>query len=184
MNRNFGVKNMVTMALFAALMCVLAPFSLPIGPVPISLISLVIYFSVYIQGWKKTMISYAVYLALGVAGLPVFTGFEGGVGKLAGPTGGYLVGFFVMIVIIGVFLRISLENEKMIKGIRFIGMVMGTAVAYAFGTMWFCYSTGSGMPASFAVCVFPFIPGDIVKIIIALAVAPTLAKQIKLIDYN
>lgn len=184
MRGNLEVKNMVTIALFAALMCVLAPFALPVGPVPISLISLVLYFSVYIQGWKKTIISYSAYLALGVVGVPVFTNFEGGVGKLAGPTGGYLVGFFAMIMLMGVFLRTSLENRKIIKGIHFAGMVLGTAVAYAFGTVWFCYSTGSGMLAAVLTCVCPFVLCDVLKIIIALAVAPALAKQIKQIDCN
>lgn len=184
MRRNLEVKNMVMIALFAALMCVLAPFALPIGPVPMSLISLILYFSVYIQGWKKTIISYGAYLALGVAGVPVFTNFEGGVGKLAGPTGGYLVGFFAMIMIMGVFMRTSLENRKIMKGIHFVGMVLGTLVAYAFGTVWFCYSTGSGILPAFMVCVFPFISTDVLKIIIALAVAPALAKQIKQIDCN
>ena len=60
-----------------------------------------------------------------------------------------------------------------------VGMLIGTAIAYAFGTMWFCYSTGTGLGAAMALCVIPFIPGDLIKIAIAAVVAPTVANQIK-----
>ena len=90
--KRWDTKNMVLMALFAGITCVLAPLSVPIGPVPISLTNLVIYFSIFILGWRRATITYLVYLLIGMAGLPVFSGFESGVGKFAGPTGGYLVG--------------------------------------------------------------------------------------------
>lgn len=175
----FELKSMVLMALFAALTCVLAPLSLPIGPVPISLTNLVIYFSVYVLGWKRATITCLVYLLLGIAGLPVFSGFEGGIGKIAGPTGGYLVGFVWMAIVCGLFAEIKTEKKVMSYVLGFVGMVLGTAVTYAFGTAWFCYSTETGIWAALLVCVFPFILGDVVKMAIALVFAPTLAKQIK-----
>ena len=70
----FNLKDMVIMALFAALTCVLAPLAVPIGPVPISLTNLVIYFSLYVLGWQRATITYIVYLLLGLVGLPVFSG--------------------------------------------------------------------------------------------------------------
>ena len=80
-------------ALMAAVTCILAPLSIPIGPVPISFTNLAIYLSLYLLGWKRGTISYLIYLLIGLIGLPVFSGFTGGVGKLAGPTGGYIIGF-------------------------------------------------------------------------------------------
>ena len=80
-------------ALMAAVTCILAPLSIPIGPVPISFTNLAIYLSLYLLGWKKGTISYLIYLLLGLVGLPVFSGFTGGPAKLAGPTGGYIIGF-------------------------------------------------------------------------------------------
>ena len=74
-------------ALMAAVTCILAPLSIPIGPVPISFTNLAIYLSLYLLGWKKGTISYLIYLLLGLVGLPVFSGFTGGPSKLAGPTG-------------------------------------------------------------------------------------------------
>ena len=65
-------------ALMAAVTCILAPLSIPIGPVPISFTNLAIYLSLYLLGWKKGTISYLIYLLLGLVGLPVFSGFTGG----------------------------------------------------------------------------------------------------------
>lgn len=175
----FDLKSMVLMALFAALTCVLAPLSIPIGPVPISLTNLVIYFSLYVLGWQRATITYLVYLLLGLVGLPVFSGFEGGVGKLAGPTGGYLIGFIFMAVISGLFVKIKEDEVILNRVLGIAGMNLGTLVAYAFGTAWFCYSTGNGLSAALVSCVIPFIPGDLVKIIVAAVIAPTIAKQIR-----
>ena len=162
----FNLKDMVLMALFAALTCVLAPLAVPIGPVPISLTNLVIYFSLYVLGWQRATITYIVYLLLGLVGLPVFSGFEGGVGKVAGPTGGYLIGFIFMAIVCGLLMQV--KKDKKIVNIVFC--VVG---------MWFCYSTGTGLGAAMALCVIPFIPGDLIKIAIAAVVAPTVANQIK-----
>lgn len=175
----FDLKSMVLMALFAALTCVLAPLSIPIGPVPISLTNMVIYFSVYVLGWQRATITYIVYLLLGLVGLPVFSGFEGGIGKLAGPTGGYLIGFIFMAILCGLFVKIKEEHKMINLVVGIAGMILGTVVAYAFGTAWFCFSTGTGLAAALALCVFPFILGDLIKIVIAALIAPPLAKQIK-----
>ena len=86
--------NMTECALMAALMCVLCPLSVPIGPIPISLSILVILITVVVLGTWRALVSYTVYLLLGAVGMPVFSGFQGGLAKLAGPTGGYLAGQF------------------------------------------------------------------------------------------
>ena len=83
-------------ALMTAVTCILAPLSVPIGPVPISLTNFVIFLSLYLLNWKKGTLSLLIYLLLGLAGLPVFSGFAGGIAKLAGPTGGYIIGFIPM----------------------------------------------------------------------------------------
>ena len=100
-----GQKNktyaLAMTALMAAVTCVLAPMAIPIGPVPISLTNLAIYLSLYLLGWKWGTASYVVYMLIGMVGVPVFSGFTGGLGKLAGPTGGYIIGFVPMAVLAG-----------------------------------------------------------------------------------
>ncbi len=177
--KRWDTKNMVLMAFFAGVTCVLAPLSVPIGPVPISLTNLVIYFSIFILGWQRATITYLVYLLIGMAGLPVFSGFESGVGKFVGPTGGYLVGFILMTIVSGLFIQIRVEKTWLRKVLSFTGMVVGTTIAYAFGTVWFCFSTGSGIWAALLICVFPFVIGDIVKMALAIAVAPVIAARIQ-----
>ncbi len=141
-------------ALMAAVTCILAPLSIPIGPVPISFTNLAIYLSLYLLGWKKGTISYLIYLLLGLVGLPVFSGFTGGPSKLAGPTGGYIIGFIVMAVIAG----LVIDNCRK-PWIQLIGMIVGTIICYLFGTIWFCLVANYTFKAALAVCVIPFIPG-------------------------
>ena len=88
-----NVREMALIALMAAVTCILGPLSVPIGVVPISLTNFAIYLAIYVLGCRRGTISYIVYLLLGLVGLPVFSGFSSGVGKLFGPTGGYLIGF-------------------------------------------------------------------------------------------
>ena len=91
-------------ALMTAVTCILAPLSVPIGPVPISLTNFVIFLSLYLLNWKKGTLSLLIYLLLGLAGLPVFSGFAGGIAKLAGPTGGYIIGFIPMAIVAGIII--------------------------------------------------------------------------------
>lgn len=162
--RNESVKTMTICAIMAALMCVLGPLSIPIGPVPVSFTNLVLYLTVYLLGAKKGTISYLVYMLLGAAGLPVFSNFTGGIGKLAGPTGGYLVGFILLAFISG----FVLEHFQRKWLPTLLGMAAGTAIAYLFGTVWFVIQSGSTLVYALRVCVFPFIPFDLIKMGIAI----------------
>ena len=99
MERKSQIYQLACCALMAALMCIFGPMSVPIGPVPVSLTNLVIYFTVYLIGMKGATVSYLIYMLLGIVGLPVFSGYQGGLAKVAGPTGGYLVGFILMALI-------------------------------------------------------------------------------------
>ena len=161
-------------ALMAAITCILAPLSIPIGPVPISFTNLAIYLSLYLLGWKRGPISYLIYLLLGLVGLPVFSGFTGGPAKLAGPTGGYIIGFIAMAVIAG----LVIDNCRK-SWFQLIGMIVGTAVCYLLGTIWFCLVADYTFKAALAVCVIPFIPADLVKMIIAMIIGPMIKKRIR-----
>ena len=155
--------NMTEFALMAALMCVLCPLSVPIGPIPISLSILVILITVVVLGTWRALVSYTVYLLLGAVGMPVFSGFQGGLAKLAGPTGGYLVGFWLMILIGGLIMEACKRNSWL----TMLGMAVGVAADYALGTAWFVFQTESTLAHALDVCVYPFIPFDLAKIVIA-----------------
>ena len=157
-SRSTHTYAMVTTAFMAAVTCILAPLSIPIGPVPISLTNLAIYLS--------------LYLLIGLAGLPVFSGFSGRIGKLAGPTGGYIIGFIPMAIIAGIII-----DHFRKRWIQLLGMILGTAVCYVFGTAWFCMQAGYTVSAALAVCVIPFIPGDLVKMVIALTIGPVIRQR-------
>ena len=157
------VFNMTSCALMAALMCVLCPVSVPIGPIPISLSILVILLTVYVLGTWRALVSYTVYLLLGAVGMPVFSGFQGGLAKLTGPTGGYLAGFWLMILVAGIIM----EKGKRNLLVTILGMLVGVAIDYAVGTAWFVFQTESTVVHALDVCVYPFIPFDVAKIVIA-----------------
>lgn len=167
-------KTITTCALFAALMCICGPLSIPIGPVPVSLTNLVIYFALIILGTKNAFISYGVYLLLGLVGLPVFSGYQGGIGKLAGPTGGYLIGFLFMILVAGIIM----EKTNYNTWFTILGMILGTAVCYLFGTAWFVISLDYEIGAALALCVWPFIPFDLIKIVIAVFAGKKIRKSL------
>ena len=173
----FTTKRMALIGVMTAVTCVLGPFSipLPISPVPISFTNLAINLSVYVLGMKAGTISYLVYLLLGFAGLPVFSGFSGGVAKLAGPTGGYRVGFIFMAIVGGWFI----DRFPGKYALHAIGLAIGTAICYVFGTVWLAKQLGMTFVAGLGVGVIPYLPGDAVKILLAIIVGPKLRKEIQ-----
>ena len=170
----FTIQQIAMIAVMTAVTCVLAPLSIPIGPVPISLTNLVIYFSLFILGTKKGTISYLIYLLIGLVGVPVFSGFTGGPQKLFGPTGGYLIGFIPMAVIAGIVI------DKCMKKWYFclLAMIAGTWVCYLFGTAWLAFQANMTFKAALAAGVIPFIIEDLIKMVLALLIGPQIHKQL------
>lgn len=172
--RKSQVYIMSMTAVMTAVTCILAPLSIPIGPVPISFTNLAIFLSLYLLGWKMGTVSCVMYILIGMVGVPVFSGFSGGLGKLLGPTGGYIIGFIPMAILAG--LLISKFSNRFIQ---FVAMAVATIVLYGFGTVWFCAVMDSTFLAALGTCVFPFIPGDIAKMIIAVVIGPELNKRLR-----
>ncbi len=173
---SFTTKDLTVTALLSAILCILAPLSIPIpfSPVPISLTNLVLYLSGYIAGWKKSLISYVLYLCIGFAGIPVFSGFSGGLSKLAGPTGGYLIGM-IFITLIGSYAVEKFQHNFLFQ---LIGMILGTVIVYIIGTYWLALQTNATFQQALFIGVIPFIIGDIIKISIAMLIGPVLHKSL------
>lgn len=173
-DKKITTYQMAVTALMAAVMCVLGPLSVPIGAVPISLTNLVICLTVWLLGPKFGTLSVAIYLAIGAVGIPVFSGYGAGLAKLAGPTGGYLIGFLPMAFIGGLFI----EKSKGQPVVSALGLVLGIAVSYAFGTAWFVFQMGCELSYAMAVCVYPFIAFDLAKVVISCVVGALLRKRL------
>ena len=179
MSKTFSVQKMAIIALMTAVLCILAPISIPvfISPVPISLGVLAIYLTAYVLSPLDATISVIIFILLGTFGLPVFSGYSGGLSKLVGPTGGYIIGFLFTVYISSLFIHMK-------KGIIFdvIGMITGLALCYILGTIWFSYQQGKGFIVSLLLCVVPFLIGDAIKIIVAVILGTQLNKRLAHLD--
>lgn len=171
-NQKIRTKQMVLIALMTAVTCVLGPLSIPLpfSPVPISLTNFAIFLAIFVLGMKSGTISFIIYLLLGAIGVPVFSSFRGGLQVLAGPTGGYLIGFIFLALIMG--FALDHFDRKLVPTI--IGMIIGMAVCYAFGTVWLAKLLSLSFKEGLMMGVIPYLPGDAAKIIIAAIVGPKL----------
>lgn len=171
-NQKIRTKQMVLIALMTAVTCVLGPLSIPLpfSPVPISLTNFTIFLAIFVLGMKSGTISFIIYLLLGAIGVPVFSSFRGGLQVLAGPTGGYLIGFIFLALIMG--FALDHFDRKLVPTI--IGMIIGMAVCYAFGTVWLAKLLSLSFKEGLMMGVIPYLAGDAAKIIIAAIVGPKL----------
>ena len=174
MEKKLTTYQMAVTALMAAVMCVLGPLTVPIGAVPISLANFVICLTAWLLGPKFGTLSVAVYLLIGLVGVPVFSGYGAGLAKLAGPTGGYLVGYLLLALIGGLFIEKS-NGNPVVSG---IGLVLGDAACYVLGTAWFVFQMQCELGYALSVCVYPFIALDLAKIVVSCVVGALLRKRL------
>lgn len=181
---NSNIKNISQIAILTAVLCVLSPLTLtlPVSPIPISLANFVIYIFAIILGTKKALFGIVIYILLGIVGLPVFSKGGSGIGYVFGPTGGYLIGYLFC------SLGASLGNEigqkyfenSIIKIIILaLGLIIGTVLCYALGTIWLSYCNNLEFSKALFAGVIPFIPGDLVKIILAIIITAPLKERLK-----
>jgi biotin transport system substrate-specific component len=169
----FKTTDIVYIAMLVAVMAVCARISLLIGTVPVTMQTFAVFIAVYLLGGKRGTISVLVYILLGAVGLPIFAmsadGTAGGLGKLTGATGGYIIGFLFSALVMWACEKIL--GKKLWA--YAVSMVLGLIVCYAFGTAWFMvvYARNNNamqLMSVLSLCVFPFIIPDLVKIALAL----------------
>lgn len=162
-------------ALGAVLIVICAWITVPFA-VPFTLQTFAVALLLMLLGGRLGTTSILVYTLLGAVGIPVFSGFRGGIGHILGPTGGFILGFVVMGLIY--ILITALLGEKTI--ISIVAITIGMICCYLFGTIWYVYMSSTGTEYTFvsalAVCVFPFVLPDTIKITCALLLARTLKK--------
>ena len=162
-----GTKDIAITALFVAVMAVCSWISIP-ATVPFTLQTFGVFLSVGLLGGKRGSLAVLVYLLLGAVGLPVFSGFTGGIGHLLGPTGGYIIGFIFSALLMWLAERLFGKSVTVLA----VSMIAGLIVCYAFGTSWFMSvytkNTGEiGLMTALGWCVIPYIIPDVAKIVLA-----------------
>lgn len=172
-------RDMAYIALMAVLISVCSWLSVP-SVIPFTMQTFGVFCALLLLGGKRGSIAVLLYIAMGAVGLPVFSNFTGGVGKLMGPSGGYIFGFLLTALFYW-GLTILCGEKPLIK---ILGLAAGLILCYAFGTLWFVevYSRSEpiGIMSALSLCVFPFILPDAIKLVLALAVERLLKKHIKL----
>lgn len=171
---------MACIGLFAALMVICSWISIP-TTVPFSLQTLGIFTALGLLGGRRGALTVVVYIAMGLIGIPVFTGFKGGIGTLLTPTGGYIIGFLLAALVYWLMTHL-LRRWRWHKP---LAMVAGQLVCYTVGTVWFMLAyarTGEeiGLVAALGIGVLPFILPDIVKLLAALWISQKISALIPL----
>lgn len=167
---NIKTKDMILVALFAALTAVGAFISIPVGPVPISLQTMFVLFSGMILGSKLGALSQIVYLIIGLVGIPVFAGGNAGLAAVMRPSFGYAIGFILGAYICGKIVESRFSNN-VFKFI--IASLLGTLAIYLIGIpyLYFVLKIVSHKTLGFYTLMktglIIFIPGDLVKCVTA-----------------
>ena len=170
--------DIVYIAVFAVIMAICSWISIP-AAVPFTLQTFGVFIAVGILGGKRGTLSVLVFILLGAIGIPVFANFSGGIGVLAGPTGGYIIGFLFSALLMWAMEKLPGKKSVM----QIVSMIAGLIVCYAFGTVWFVIVYGRmngpiGFTAALASCVVPFIIPDIIKIALAYVLSRKLRKYV------
>lgn len=166
--KKISVNRITYIGLFTVIIFICSVTAIP-ATVPFTLQTFGIFLALGLLGATDGTYSILIYILLGAVGMPVFSGFRGGLGILFGSTGGYILGFLLAALL---FKLITHILGTTFKGLA-IGMVCGLTVCYISGTLWFmAVSLKDGGTASFfsvmATCVFPFVFPDLIKIYLAL----------------
>ena len=171
-------RDTLRMSVFASLMAALtaagAYLAIPIGPVPIVLQNLFVMLAGLLLGVRWGLASVLLYLLLGAVGLPVFAGGAGGAAHFLGPTGGYLLGYIPAVAIIGAISHVRTPSFLT----DLVAAVIGSMVVYVCGVPWLKVVLDMSVGKAFAVGMIPFLPGDALKIAVALLAAPYIRRQI------
>ena len=160
------LRDLVRCGICASLMAVCGWLCLPLGDMAVTMQSFSVFLTLSLLGGSRGTVAFLVYLTLGAVGLPVFSGFRGGIGVLLGPTGGYLWGFLLACLLFWVLQR---------RLPALLLMILGQLVCYVCGTVWYLlnYAPG-GLWAAVVLCILPYLLPDAVKILLALYVGKRL----------
>ena len=163
------MRRMVLCSLFAACTAVCAWLSIPVADIAFTMQTFAVFVSLGVLGGKWGTVSILIYLLLGAVGLPVFSGFQGGIGTLLGVTGGYIWGFLFSGLVYWALERFS----------KPLAMGAGLLVCYACGSLWFLHYAGeASLGFVLLKCVVPYLLPDVIKISMALRLSSRISRQL------
>ncbi len=185
-NNQEKTNKLVLTGMFTAIISVMSQITIPTQPIPFSLSFLAIFLTGILLEPKYAFFATFSYILLGAFGLPVFAGLKGGLHVITGMTGGFIIAYPIM----ALSTSISYQLSKRVRTISFIkkvsrlaivvlGMIISILISYSIGTVWFSYVSASSIAYSLTVCVFPFIPFDLLKIALAISFGTVLRKALK-----
>lgn len=173
------IRNLVYIALMAVLICLCSWLTVPFT-VPFTMQTFAVFCALLLLGGVRGTAAILLYLLMGVVGLPVFSGFRGGIGHLLGPTGGYVIGF----VLSGIVYLLSEPLIRRNERCKWLALGIGLAVCYAAGTLWFTgvyrqRQVDYGLFSVLTLCVFPYIIPDCAKMALAVFLCKRIKKHIR-----
>jgi len=166
------IKNLILISIFSAVTCICSLISIPAGAVPINLALLPVFICSGVLCKGSAAASQIIFVLIGFIGVPVFSGFRGGIGVVFGPTGGYILGYIACAFIAAFFIK------KHIPVI--LALNVGLLACYSLGTAWFMFSQQVNIITALTCCVLPFLPGDLLKVIAASIIIKKLSSVISL----
>ena len=169
--------DMTHIALFAVLLAVCGWISIPVPPIPFTLQTFGVFAAMLFLGGRRSLYAVAVYLLLGAVGLPVFSGFRGGIGVLLEAPGGYLLGFLLCPLVY----RLTTARSSRASA-QLLGCLLGLLTCYGFGTLWYLLLYGGGFSGLFPIlsaCVLPFLLPDLIKLALAFLLHRRLNRYLK-----
>ncbi len=175
MKAGFSIRSMIFVSLMAVVIALCSWLSVP-SVVPFTMQTFAVFSALLLLGGKRGFLAVGLYILLGAFGLPVFSGFRGGLGALLGPTGGYILGFLLTALLYWI-----LEGRLH----SLIPLILGLLLCYLFGTLWFVYVYAAdgkeiGFGAALGLCVLPYLIPDAIKLVLAFVLARRVKKAVRL----
>lgn len=173
MKNTVNITDLTITALYTALLCIVAAFAIPVGPLPVTLTTMVIVIYVYISGGRISCRAVILYILMGACGLPVFSGMNGGLGVLLGPNGGYIAGYIFFAATGAGIMKLCRRNTV----VTILGFMLGNVFLYCTGLAVYMLVAGKGLWVSFSMCVLPFIIPDVIKITAGVLLGKIIKKR-------
>ena len=164
-------KELCYIALSAAVLCLVSPWAVPIGGFPVTLSLFAVLLTAELFPIRIALPSVTVYVALGAVGIPVFAGFTGGFQVLAGPTGGFILSYFLIATIVSLF------GKGFVKSCIF--GVLSTILCYILGSLWLSFTTSTDFLGTLALTAGSYAIPDTFKMIAAATLSDILRKRLK-----